>query len=141
MPAVYTHEHTVNSAEIDWQRHANNIFYLHWFLDAAIAHSDVQGWNQQRYLDLGMAWVAKSHFIEYHAPAFEGDALLIRTWISEFRRVTSQRRYEIRRAGDEVIVATAESKWAFVDVESGAPRRIPDEVQQAFEVVVQAAEE
>jgi len=135
MPAVYIHKHTVVSTEIDWQRHANNVFYLHWLLDAAIQHSDAQGWNQQRYLDLGMAWVARSHQIEYQSPAFEGDALQIRTWISEFRRATSQRRYEIRRAADEVLVAKAESKWAFVDVGSGSPRRIPDEVRQAFEVV------
>jgi len=139
MPAVYTHEHTVASSEIDWQRHANNVFYLHWLLDAAIAHSDVQGWTKQRYADLGMTWVAKSHLIEYQSPAFEGDSLVVQTWISEFRRVTSRRRYEIRRVDDHVLVATAESKWAFVDVESGSPRRIPDEVVQSFEVVEDAA--
>lgn len=134
MAGVYIHEHMVTSDEVDWQGHANNVFYLHWLLDAAIAHSDVLGWNKDRYVDLGMAWVAKSHLIEYLSPAFEGDSLVIRTWISELRRVTSQRRYEIRRASDDVLVARAESKWAFVDVESGSPRRVPDEVQQAFQV-------
>ena len=135
MSAVYEHHHTVLDSEIDMQQHANNVCYLHWFQDAAVAHSADRGWPSSRYQKEGIAWVARSHFLEYLAPAFAGDELVIRTWISDFRRVTSQRRYELRRTPDDTVLASGETKWAFVTIATGAPRRIPEEVLQAFEVL------
>jgi hypothetical protein len=38
--------------------------------DVAIEHSATVGWPMRRYLELGAAWVVRSHFIEYFRPAF-----------------------------------------------------------------------
>ena len=51
------------------------------------------------------------------------------------KKVTSLRRYRIVRSGDAALLATAETNWAFVDLITGKPVRIPPEVGGAFVVV------
>lgn len=135
MPAIYVHTHTVTAAETDWQGHANNVSYFHWLQDAAVDHSSAQGWNASRYKDAGIAWVARSHYIEYRSPCRAGDVINVRTWCASFRRATSVRRYRIMRPQDNLCIAVAETKWAFVDWQTGKPRRIHDEVSSTFDIV------
>ena len=47
--------------EIDGQGHANNVAYVQWMQDAAVAHSAAQGWPGERYVELGCGWVVRSH--------------------------------------------------------------------------------
>lgn len=137
MPAIYEWPHTVCPGEIDAQGHANNVEYLKWMQDAALAHSAAQGWPAERYLQIGGGWVARRHTIDYDRPAFEGEAILVRTWVAGFRKVTSVRRYEIvrRESDEETVIVRGETTWAFVDLQSHRPRRIPDDVASAFEIV------
>jgi acyl-CoA thioester hydrolase len=138
MPAVYEYLHTVRPDEIDEHGHANNVRYIAWMQSAAVAHSSAQGWTPERYRERGCGWVARTHFIEYLAPAFAGDEVLILTWVADFRKVTSLRRYRMTRARDAAVLAMAETNWAFVDIARAAPRRIPPEVGTAFEIVADA---
>jgi acyl-CoA thioester hydrolase len=132
MHVIYHYEHVVSAAEIDGQGHASNVAYVSWMQDAAIAHSTANGWSPRRYLDLGEGWVARSHHIEYLRPAFEAEQIVIETWVSGFRNVSSTRRYEMFRAQDREMLARAETRWAFVRFETGKPRPIPLELRQAF---------
>ena len=135
MPAIYLHHHTVQPEEIDRLGHVNNVRYVNWMQDAAVAHSSVQGWTPQRYHTAGHGWVARSHFIEYRSPAFEGDAIVVRTWVAEFQRVSSVRRFDILRAQDGALLARAETNWAFVRFADSRLMRVPADVAAAFEVV------
>jgi len=137
MPAIYLHPHIVREDEIDGQGHANNVVYVKWMQDAALAHSSAQGWTPERYRDAGVGWVARSHFIEYLQPAYAGQELVVRTWISDFERVRSTRRYRIERPADGILLARAETSWAFLRRSDGRPIRIPPEVAEAFEVVAE----
>lgn len=136
MPAIYLHEHTVTEDEVDGQGHVNNLVYMHWMIEAALEHSSAQGWTPERYQREGIGWVAKSHRIEYIKPAFVGEPIVVRTWVSGFKRVSSVRRYRILRSSDDAVLAIAETNWAFVTLKTGMPRRIPPEVSQAFVIVV-----
>ena len=135
MPAIYLHSHTVRDDEIDGQGHANNVVYVRWMQEAAVAHSSAQGWTPERYQSAGTGWVARSHFIEYRAPAFAGDEILVRTWVADMQRVSSRRQFEILRADDEALLARAETNWAFVRFTDHRLLRIPPEVAEAFELV------
>ncbi len=135
MPEIYVHSHVVQPGEIDSLGHANNVFYIAWLQAAAVAHSAAQGWPGTRYDELGQGWVVRSHAIEYLLPAFAGDHLAVETWVATMQKVTSLRRYRIVRHGDGALLATAETNWAFVDLTSGRPVRIPPEVAGAFAVV------
>lgn len=136
MPAVYVHTHQVHANEIDELGHVNNVQYIRWMQTAAIAHSDEQGWTTADYQRLGAGWVVRSHFIEYLQPAFAHEEIMIRTWVAEMKKVTSLRKFEILRCGSEkeVLLARAETNWAFVEFSGQTLRRIPQEVAAAFEV-------
>ena len=137
MPQIYEHHLIVGPEVIDELGHVNNVVYLHWLVDAAVAHAAASGWDAKRHLELGAGWVVRSHRIDYLQSAFEGDRLLIRTWVSDFKKISSHRCYHIIRHDEngETILVTAETKWAFVDYKTGAPVRIPKEIADSFVVV------
>lgn len=117
-------------AAVDGNGHVNNIEYIRWMQDAAKAHSDVVGCTAAT-VDLGATWVVRSHHIEYLRPSFEGEKLKVRTWISDAHRVRSKRLYEILSKEGE-IRAKAWTDWVFVDVQSGRPKPIPEEIISLF---------
>jgi acyl-CoA thioester hydrolase len=135
MPRVLIHQLAVPADVIDVNGHVNNLAYLRWMQEVAIQHSTAQGWPVERYQAAGTGWVVRSHFIEYLAPAFQGESLSILTWVAGFKRHASPRRYLFWRARDRQLVARAETLWVFVNAGTGRPERVPPEVEQAFEVV------
>lgn len=134
MSALFEYSHTVTQADIDELGHAGNFHYVRWMQHAAVAHSAANGWPSQRYIELGAGWVVRSHQISYLKPAFEGDCLIIKTWVANMKPATSLRRYEILNSEGEIL-ARAETDWAFVNYERQKPIRIPAEVADCFEVV------
>jgi len=135
MPAIYEHRLTVAPGHIDRLGHVNNLEYLRWALAAAVRHSAAQGWPAEAYERLGAAFVVRSHEIQYLQPAYEGDEVVVQTWVADFRRLSCLRRYKIIRVTDDVVLATAATQWAFVKLDSGALTRIPPELGSAFEIV------
>lgn len=135
MPAIYLHRHRVSPEDVDRQGHVNNLSYLRWMQDAAVAHSAAQGWNTARYLESGASWVVRSHTIEYLQPSFADESIVVATWVDSFRRIRSLRKYRILREADRALLARAETLWAFVALPSHAPRALPPELVTSFEVV------
>ncbi|HUT89074.1 MAG TPA: acyl-CoA thioesterase [Thermoguttaceae bacterium] len=135
MPEIYEYRHAVRRDEIDGLGHANNVAYVDWMQSAAVAHSTAHGWSGERYRRMGFGWVVRSHQIEYLQPAFAGDPVVVRTWVATLKKATSVRRYKILRETDEALLATAETKWAFVNYTTAQPMRIPREVAESFRVI------
>lgn len=135
MPAIFEYQHTVAEVEIDALAHASNVAYVEWMQAAALAHSTALGWPADRYFRLGLGWVVRAHAIEYLQPAFVGDQVVVRTWVATMRKATSLRRYEICRKSDGQVLATAETRWAFIDYATRQPARVPREVAEAFPVL------
>jgi acyl-CoA thioester hydrolase len=133
MPRIFRQEIVVTEDAIDEFGHVNNQRYIAWMQEVATAHSVANGWPMERYLQTGAAWVVRSHFIEYLRPAFAGDALDIDTWAASLALREVIRKYLFRRA--DQLVARAETKWVYVDIKSGRPKRIPQELLASFEAV------
>lgn len=131
--AIWEHPHRVAAHEIDELGHVGNVHYLAWLIAAATAHSSACGWPWPRYRELGAAFVVRRHELEYLRPAKHDEALLVRTWVRSIARASSVRAYEVVR-GDELLLR-ANTTWAFVALATGLPRRIPDELVGAFEVL------
>lgn len=140
MPAIHHHTLTVPPEAIDGQGHVNNLEYLRWMQEAAVAHSAAQGWNADRYREIGAGWVVRSHWIEYLQPAFAGDEVTVLTWVANFRKIRSLRKYKIVRTSDDAVLARAETDWAFIGLEHRVPRRVPPELADAFVIVPEAEE-
>jgi acyl-CoA thioester hydrolase len=134
-PGVFALTFSIPEHAIDELGHVSNLKYLAWMQDIAIQHSAARGWPVERYLENGAVWVVRSHFITYFRPAFAGETITLRTWVAEFRQRSSSRRYLVRRTNDRHVLVEAETVWVYVDRQSGRPRKIPDELRAAFEVV------
>ena len=132
--AFFDYPHTVVEEDIDQLGHAGNFHYVKWMQHAAIAHSSANGWPPDRYDELGAGWVVRAHRITYLRPAFEGDKVIIRTWVASARPALSVRKYEIHHAGGNLL-ARAETEWVFVNYKTQRPVRIPPEVASCFEIV------
>ena len=127
---AYSHPLSVERVDIDELGHANNVVWVRWVNEAAIAHSRSVGLGPEAYFALRILWVVRRHDIEYLLPALEGDALEARTWIGTMRGATSLRRTVIRRDGRPLLHAA--TTWALIDRESGKPRRIPKEIIERY---------
>lgn len=125
---------TVPPEAVDRNRHANNVAYVVWMQDAAVEHAAVSGCTAMTQA-VGASWVVRSHRIEYLRPAFAGEVLLIVTWVANFRKVRSLRRYKIIRVADGEVLARGETDWVFVDGATGRPRAIPVEIQNVFGII------
>jgi acyl-CoA thioester hydrolase len=135
LQGVFSHTFSVPEAAIDGNGHANNLEYLRWMQEVAVAHSDAQGWTPARYAATGTSWVIRSHAIEYLRPAYAGESLRVLTWVGGFAEQESPRHYLFWRDRDRKVLARARTLWVFVDAAPGRARAIPPEFRSAFEVV------
>ncbi len=133
-PEVSSHRILVTAApaDIDELHHVSNLVYVRWVQDVAMAHSVAVGWDHPQYRDLGAVFVVRRHEIDYVTPVLLGDEVELHTWIAWWKNASSERRTSIRRVRDGVEVARAATLWAFIDLSSGRPRRIPEPVRAAF---------
>ena len=132
--AIYRYDVTVPASAIDGNGHLNNVEYVQWMQTVAIAHASHTRCTQETNA-VGATWIVRAHRIEYLRSAFEGEAIAILTWISNIRKVRSQRRYKFFRISDQALLAQCETDWVFVDAGSGRPLSIPEAVASAFEIV------
>ena len=135
--ASFVHIVDVGWDDIDPLGHASNIAYVRWIQDAAVAHSEAMGLNLTAYQRIGAIFVIRRHEIDYLRPVLRGDHLEVRTWISNVMAAKCERSSELVRqdageAGARVIVAKAVTTWGCIDVSTGRPTRIADQVREAF---------
>lgn len=139
MSQVYQYKLTVPEDTVDVNGHVNNLEYLRWMQSAAILHSDSQGCTKVTTA-VGATWVVRTHRVEYLRPAFAGEQIIVLTWVSNFRRVRSLRKYRIIRVEDNAVLVEGETDWVFVDAQTGRLRSIPQNVIAAFEVLTKEKE-
>ncbi|GGD82043.1 acyl-CoA thioesterase [Planktosalinus lacus] len=122
-------EITVPASAIDNLNHVNNVVYLQWIQDVAAQH-----WNESTDFALRekLAWVVVNHFIEYKAPAFEKDVLILKTRVEKYSGVTSERHTEIIRKADNKLLVKAKTLWCLLDKNTGKPMRITDDLIAKF---------
>jgi acyl-CoA thioester hydrolase len=137
--AVYSYEFTIPENALDMNGHVNNVVYVQWMQDVAILHANATGGTRAMHA-AGGTWVVHSHKVEYLSPAFADEEIVALTWVVNFRRVRSIRRYKFVKKNDNKLLARGETEWVFVDAESGRPRMIPDEVMGLFPLVAEDEE-
>ena len=115
--------------DIDEQNHVNNIVYLRWVQDIAIAH-----WRAIASPDAqeAIGWVVLRHEIDYKAPATLGDKIALRTWVGKATRLTFERFTEIRRNSDGQLLSKARTLWCPINAHTGRPTRVPAVVRAQF---------
>lgn len=119
----------VDPADIDGLGHVNNVVYVRWVQDVAVAHwtAKAPAADQQK-----LRWVVVRHEIDYRQAARLGDQILARTWVGSATRIKFERHTEIRRASDGVVLAKALTLWCPIDAVTGRPTNVSAEVRASF---------
>jgi acyl-CoA thioester hydrolase len=134
VPSVYTAQVTVRHDELDRFGRLHPGVYLRYLAHAAVEASAAAGYDGDWYAAAGATWLVRRSTLELARPVRAGERLAIRTWVEDFRRVRSHRRYAVH-GGDGELCLEALTDWVYADTESGRPRRIPPDVEAAFGVV------
>jgi acyl-CoA thioester hydrolase len=98
--------------------------------ETATRASTDAGFDPAYYDRVGGMWLVRRTILDRLVPIRYGTTLTARTWVADFRRVRSERRYELH-AGDR-LVAEGATDWVFVDRATTQPRRIPAEFEQTL---------
>ncbi len=121
----------VTPADIDRLGHVNNVVYLRWVQDAAVAHwrAAAPAADQARLL-----WVVLRHEIDYKRPAFLEDEISARTWVGSASRHAFERHTELFRKSDGKLLARARTLWCPIDPETGQKTDVSEAVRARFSV-------
>jgi len=121
----------VDPADIDELGHVNNVAYLRWVQDVAVAHwraiADVK--DQAR-----LWWEVLRHEIDYKHPAYLGDEIVAQTWVGAASRIRFERHTELLRASDRLLLAKARTLWCPIDAVTGKPASVGPDVRARFSV-------
>ena len=123
----FEHSFIVKTEDIDRQGHVNNVRYLQWIQDVAVAHWLSRATDEQKDQ---IVWVVLRHEIDYLHPAFENEAIKVVTWVGESSGAKWERFTEIGR--DDKILVKAKSIWVALDSKRLRPRRVDAELKETF---------
>lgn len=120
----------VDATDIDELGHVNNIVYLRYAQEIAIAH-----WSARATPEMvsDYVWVVLRHEADYRAPLTLGDEVEVRTWVDEAPQGAAWARFvEIRKTGAEKPSAQIKSNWALLDAKTRRVKRVPQEIVARF---------
>jgi acyl-CoA thioester hydrolase len=128
-PEAYEISISIAPSDIDELGHVNNVTYIRWVQDAAVAHwrAAAPPIDQEKLL-----WVVLRHEIDYLQPALPADAIVARTWVGSATRVRFERHTEVLRAADRGVLARARTVWCPIDGKTRRPTPVSPEVRAAF---------
>lgn len=133
MPTVEPYEIIipVQDADIDQLDHVNNIVYLRWVQDVAVAHWSATA-PEEAQRDL--FWVVMRHEIDYKRSAMRGDVIIARTWVGAASRISFERHTEILRASDRALLAKALTLWCPMSSATRRPVDVSEDVREKFSI-------
>jgi acyl-CoA thioester hydrolase len=133
-PSPFTLLRSPAAADIDGLDHTNNAVYVQWCEQAGWAHSEALGLSLADYRRLDRAMAIREGHYDYLLPSFEGEALVLGTWLTASDgKLTMERRFQLRRASDGVTLVRGRWVLVCIEISSGKPRRMPAAFLTAYE--------
>lgn len=124
-------EIAVTPADIDELGHVNNVTYVRWVQDAAVAHWTTVAPAEDQ---AKVFWVVVRHEIDYKQSALPDDVIVARTWVGVATRATFERHTEILRAADRKLLARARTLWCPINAQTRRPTAVSAQVRAYFSV-------
>lgn len=123
----FSHTLTVKREHLDEQNHVNNVIYVQWIQDVAVAH-----WQKVASVESQskFTWFLLRHEIDYKQQAFDNEKITVTTWVGTATQVTCERFTEIKRG--ETLLVKAKSNWCMLDAIAKKPTRIIEEILEQF---------
>lgn len=119
----------IQESDIDELGHVNNVVYIRWVQDAAVAHwrATAPPEDQQK-----LRWLVLRHEIDYKRPALLDDEIIAVTWVGKASKLAFERHTELLRAFDRKLLAKARTLWCPINVQTGKPTDVSAEVRKRF---------
>ena len=134
-PAMLERTRIIRDEHTDLLGHVNNVIWLELIIELAVAHQSSLGLDAQTREQVSGIWIVHRHEIDYHRPARPGEEIREQTWISTARGARSVRNTVFTRISDGEKLVSAVTHWAYVDAQTGRPRRIEPAVLEALRVL------
>jgi len=115
----------VRTYECDIYGHVNNANYLNYLEYARYEYLRDMEFDFAETTKAGYGTFIARIEIDYKLPALADDELTIKTWPVKKGAVSGTLAQEIRRG--DTLLAAAKVTWAFVDIKTGMPVKIPKE--------------
>lgn len=128
-PYLFELSIAVRPDDIDDMQHVNNVVYLRWVQEVALAHWQASATEEMQST---LAWVATRHELDYLRAALPGDVVVARTWIGAVDSRRFERFTEIVRSGDGTVLLRARTLWLLVARATGRVTRISPELRACF---------
>lgn len=123
----FSYSFQVEKSDIDEQGHVNNVVYVRYVQEIAVAHwFDATTAEQQEKF----AWMMIRHEIDYKKQAFENEEIILTTWVGEWTAVACERFVEIYRGAD--LLVKSRTIWCLLDRQTSKPKRISSELKELF---------
>ena len=111
----------------------NNVAYVRWVQEVAVAHSAAVGFDYAAYRAIGGVFVLRRHEIDYLRSLKLGEAVEAVTWIEGVKGAQCDRVIEFRSIDSGgAVVARSRTLWVFMSFERQRPVRIPHDIRVAF---------
>jgi len=121
----------VQPQDIDALGHVNNVVYVRWIQDVAVAHWRALATPQEQ---AEVLWVVARHEVDYKRPVRLGDRVVAETWVGGSERTAFERHTEIVRATDRKLVARARTLWCPIEPATGRPKPVPAALRARWSV-------
>ena len=79
--------------------------------------------------------VAVEHHVQYRKAAFEGEEVILRTWLNDINALYSFRQYAFYRPKDQSILFVGNTKWACIEIATGRPKRMSPSFTHAYQPI------
>jgi acyl-CoA thioester hydrolase len=128
LPAPFVQSRVVAPDEIDSYGHVNNAVYVAWLDECAWGHSIAMGIPPERCRALNRGMAVWRTQINYLGAALAGERVEVATWpVYNDHRLRIDRRFQIRRPGDDSTLLRALLHYVCIDLQTGKARRMPAE--------------
>jgi medium-chain acyl-[acyl-carrier-protein] hydrolase len=136
MAKVYQWRFHVRSYDVAANGQVGTATYLRFCEEGATQASADAGYDYYWYRERGQMWVVRKITMRFFAPAQHGEDIELQTWVSDFKRVQSNREYDLRRIevdGSLTPLVRARANWAYLNAETMMPERVPAEFLTNFD--------
>ncbi len=123
----------VRSCDTDSFGHVNNAAYLRYCEGARNDYMIERGLRFAHLAEWQAGPVLTAARLEFKAPAWTDDDLLVHGTLEFASRIRFRIDHEIERERDGALVCAASLDFAFVDLATGRPCRVPEAFLRAFE--------
>lgn len=129
---MYSFDSKIRYSECDSEARLSIMSLLDYFQDCSVFHSEVCTAGVDFLKEKKHAWVLSSWQIIFNRMPKLMEEVTISTWPYEMRGFYGYRNFTMKDSNGELL-AYASSIWVFLDMETGRPARIPEELANKYE--------